>query len=232
MTTSRRSTRSAVSSAKVARPMRGSSSSSSATASVTVIRIWWMWSSVDPRHRLGLDGAQERVAQLVRRGGGEQVGQEAEELVVDTGGAGVRASGLVGDRGHGDRGVLERLALDEPGQQQVPLLPEGQLVVEVDVAVAGEQPLGLQLDQGGGDEEELGGQVQVHLLEPVEVHQVGVDDVGEPDLVEVDLVLEDQVQEQVEGTLEHRSLDVDGHARQGRRGVRGGGGCSAAVDRP
>ena len=57
--------------------------------------------------------------------------------------------------------VLERLALEQAGQEQVALLPEGELLVEVDVVAAGQQAAGLQLDQGGGDEQELGGDVEV-----------------------------------------------------------------------
>ena len=43
---------------------------------------------------------------------------------------------VVGQALQGDGGVLERLALDEPGEQQVALGPERQLVVEVEVVVA------------------------------------------------------------------------------------------------
>jgi hypothetical protein len=39
----------------------------------------------------------------------------------------------------GGGGVLEGLALDEAGQEQVALLPQGELVVEVELVVAGQQ---------------------------------------------------------------------------------------------
>ena len=60
--------------------------------------------------------------------------------------------------------VLERLALEQAGQEQVALLPEGQLLVEVDVVAARQQPPGLELDQRGRDEQELGGHVEVEGL--------------------------------------------------------------------
>ena len=79
------------------------------------------------------------------------------------------AARLVGQALERDGGVLERLALDEPGEEQVALRPEGQLVVEVDVVVAGQQAPGLQLDQRGRDEQELGGDVEVELLHRLEL---------------------------------------------------------------
>ena len=80
-------------------------------------------------------------------------------------------------RGEGHGGVLERLALEQAGQQQVALLPQGQLVVEVEVVVAGQQAPGLQLDEGGGDEQELGGHLEVERRShALELAEVGVDD--------------------------------------------------------
>ena len=67
---------------------------------------------------------------------------------------------------------------------------------------SGQEPAGLQLDQRGGDEQELRGHVQVHGLQPLDLGQVGVHDAGQRDLVEVDLLPQDQVQQQVEGPVE------------------------------
>ena len=117
----------------------------------------------------------------------------------------------VGQARQHPRRVLERLALEQAGQQQVALLPQRELVVEVDVVVAGQQAAGLELDQGRGDQQELGGDVEVEVLQPVELGQVGVDDRGERDLVEVDLLAQDQVQQQVERALEHGGLHLVGH---------------------
>ena len=61
-----------------------------------------------------------------------------------------------------DRGdVLEGEAGEQAGEQPIALLGEQQLLVEVDVGVAGEQAAGLQLDEGGGDHQELGGDLEI-----------------------------------------------------------------------
>ena len=154
----------------------------------------------------GRDRPEERGPQVVGGDAGEQVGREVEEPLLEPGGAGA-ASGRPRRPGRPSTGggVLERLALEQAGQQQVALLPQRQLVVEVDVVVAGQQPPGLQLDQGGGDQQELGGDVEVERRRMLlELGQVGVDDGGERDLVEVDLLAQDQVQQQVERALEDR----------------------------
>ena len=83
------------------------------------------------------------------------------------GGARVRPAGVVGQAAEHGGDVLERLALEQAGEQQVALLPEGQLLVEVDVVAAGQQAAGLQLDQRGGDEQELGGDVEVEARLPM-----------------------------------------------------------------
>ncbi len=114
----------------------------------------------------------------------------------------------------GDRGVLEGLALHQPGEEEVPLGPQRQLVVEVEVVLTGEEPAGLELDEGGGDEQELGGDVQAEVLHGVELGQVGVDDLGEGDVVELYLLAQDQVQQQVEGTFEDRRRHLVGHRAQ------------------
>src|SRR5205823_13129661 len=100
--------------------------------------------------------------------------------------------------------VLERLALEQPGEQEVALLEEGQLLVEVDVVAARQQPAGLELDEGGGDEQELGGDVEVEVAHAVDLDQVGVDDRAQGDLVEVDLLAGDAVQQQVERPVADR----------------------------
>ena len=57
--------------------------------------------------------------------------------------------------------VLEGLALEQPGEQEVALLEAQQLLVELDVVAARQQPPRLELDQRRGDEQELGGDVEV-----------------------------------------------------------------------
>ena len=115
------------------------------------------------------------------------------------------------------RHVLERLALEQAGEQEVALLPQRQLVVEVDVGAAGQQTAGLELDERGGDEQELGGDVEVELLHALDLGEVGVDDPGQADLVDVDLLGEDQLQQQVEralvGPVGQLGGDIDRHRR-------------------
>ena len=112
--------------------------------------------------------------------------------------------------------VLERLALEQAGEQQVALLPERELLVEVDVVSTGQQSPRLQLDERRGDEQELGRDVEVEPLglgrDAVELGEVGVDDRAERHLVEVDLLSQDQVEQEVEGALEDRGLHLVGHA--------------------
>ena len=57
--------------------------------------------------------------------------------------------------------VLERLALEQPGEQQVALLEAQQLLVELDIVGAGQQAAGLELDERRGDEQELGRDLEV-----------------------------------------------------------------------
>ena len=104
-----------------------------------------------------------RNAARSRSGGDarEQVGREADEALLETGGARVRPSGLGGEAVE-DRGdVLERLALEQAGEQQVALLPERELLVEIDVVATREQAACLQLDERRGDQQELGRDVEV-----------------------------------------------------------------------
>ena len=144
---------------------------------------------------------------------GQQVGGEVGEAARRGRPRGARSGPAASIRRCIDAGgVLERLALQQPGQQQVPLLPEGQLLLDLDVIAAGQQPAGLQLEQHGRDEQELGGHLEVeggpHLLE---VGHVGVDDVRQRHLLQVDLLPGDEVQQQVERALEDGRAHRVGH---------------------
>ena len=103
-------------------------------------------------------------------------GTSAVEALVGADLAGEAAVGVVGQPAEHAGDVLERLALEQPGEQQVALLPQRQLVVEVDVVAARQQPAGLQLDERRRDQQELGGDVEVERLQPLDLDQVGVDD--------------------------------------------------------
>ena len=121
------------------------------------------------------------------------------------------AAACVGQRAEHGGDVLERLALEQAGEQQVALLPQGQLVVEVDVGRPGQQAAGLELDERGGDQQELGGDVEIERLHPLDLGEVGVDDARQADLVEVHLLGQDELQEQVERTFVDGGLDTSRH---------------------
>jgi hypothetical protein len=142
-------------------PTRGSSSTSSATASATVIRIGFTWWQVDHRHRLGRERPDGGVAEALHARALEQVGRQPGEAFVGTHERANERSASSARRLNTVRDVLERLALEQAGEQQVALLPQRELLVEVDVGAARQQAPGLELDQRGGDQQELGGDVEV-----------------------------------------------------------------------
>ncbi len=64
--------------------------------------------------------------------------------------------------------ILEGDTCQQAGEQLVALFEQSQLVVEIHVIGAGKEPSRLQLDEGGGNEDELAGHLEVeppHLLE-------------------------------------------------------------------
>ena len=79
---------------------------------------------------------------------------------------------------------------------------------------AREQPPALELDEGGGDDEELGRDLEVESLHRRDLGEEGVDDVGESDLVQVDPLFGDQPQQQVERTGEDIGVDLVCHERE------------------
>lgn len=83
-----------------------------------------------------------RLAHVERGHARQQIGGQFGEALVEAGGAGVGPTGHLGQAGQQAGRVLERLALDQTGQEQVSLLPDGELVVEVDVGVAGGEDAG------------------------------------------------------------------------------------------
>ena len=152
-------------------------------------------------------GAQRRRARTRSSGSGASQRNGSS-------GPAVRGTLAVG-RAHaaleGARRVLERLALEQPGEEQVALLEAQQLLVELEVLAAGQQAAGLELDERRGDEQELGGDVEIERVHALDLGEVRVDDLGERDLPEVDLLLEDEVQEEVERALEDRGADLVRH---------------------
>ena len=101
--------------------------------------------------------------------------------------------------------LLERLVLQQPGEQQVASLQEFHVVLVLHLA-ARQQPGGFEIQQGGGDHQELAGLVQGlgrgTLLQRAHVLDELVRDHGEGHLGDVHLVLGDQREQDVEGALE------------------------------
>ena len=105
--------------------------------------------------------------------------------------------------------LLVRAVLEQPREEQVAGLQQREVRLVLDLG-GGQQPRRLQIEQRGGDDQELGGLVEV----PVRPHgaDVGHELVGDPgqrDLGDVQLVLGDQLEEEVEGALEVVEDDLE-----------------------
>ena len=146
----------------------------------------------------------------------EQVGSHGEEALLEPGRAGVRASGGLEHPVQLGGGVLERLALEEASKQQVALLVQHQLLVYVDVVTTGQQPGRLELDECGGDQQELRRDLEVARVQALHLGEESVDDGVQRHLVEVDLLLQDQVEQKVEGPLEDGRLHRERHRSEDR----------------
>ena len=118
---------------------------------------------VDDRGRALGRGPHEGRGHLVGGDPLQQVGGVDDQVGVESGGAGHRAGGLLDEQGEPVGGGRVGLALEQPGQQEVPLLPADELLVGLDVAAAGQQAPGLELDEDGGHHQELGQDLQVDL---------------------------------------------------------------------
>ena len=172
---------------------------------------------IDLGHRLGGGGPHESRMHLRGLHTFEQIGHECGVAFVGSAPTGIRAISSVGQTTENLTHVLERLALEQPGQQQIPLLPQRQLLVEIHVLATRQQATGLQFDQGGGNQQELGGHLEVQRLHGPQLAQIRVHDDRQADLVDVHLLLEDQVQQEIERPLEHRGGNVDGHVAEANR---------------
>jgi|GEM_PF-6136367 len=73
------------------------------------------------------------------------------------------------------------------------------------------------MDQGGGHQEELAGDVEVETLHGVDVGQVLIGNPGDLDIVDIHLVLLDEMEQKVEGAFEIFDLYFVRHARLPQR---------------
>ena len=97
--------------------------------------------------------------------------------------------------------------MQQPGKKQVPGLQERYVFIVLDFA-RGEQPGGLQVQEGGGDDEELAGLVEgpllPQLLQVPDVLDELIGHSGKRHLGDVELMLGDQGKQEVEGAGEVR----------------------------
>ena len=118
--------------------------------------------------------------------------------------------------------LLERAVLQQPGEQQVARLEQREVLLVLDVALR-QQPRRLEVEQGGGDEQERRGLLEVPLRSPagLDVGDELVGDLRQRDLGDVELVLGDQAEQQVERALEVVQAQLEpGLPRQPPSGAR------------
>ena len=167
---------------------------------------------VDPGHRALGGPMQVGLGHVLGGDAGQQVGGMDDEVVVEP------HLALDGTRrlfGQGDEdvgGCRIGPALEQPGQQQIALLPPDQVLVVVRGLAARQQLLRLQLDQDGRHEQELGQLVEVDPIALLgQDADEAVDDGQQRDVEDVDLVGGHEVQQEVDRTLEDRRGDRVGH---------------------
>ena len=98
------------------------------------------------------------------------------------------------------RGLLERAVVQQARVQEVPGL-ERQLL-QLGVVVARQEARGLEFQQRGRHHKERGRDLEVEHLHPAQHREVVVGDPRQRDVVDIDLMPGDEVQQQVERSLE------------------------------
>jgi hypothetical protein len=101
--------------------------------------------------------------------------------------------------------VPERLDLEQARDQQVTL--DVVFVVVVDPRTR-EQRLGLECQERGGHDEELGRHLEVGMLHGFEMLQVVLGQARDRHITDVDTVLADQREQELEGPLEDVQTDL------------------------
>ena len=156
-------------------------------------------------------GGEERV----ERHPLQRIGRERSERLLRAGAAGDRAARVGEARVQHLRRVLERLAVEEPREQQVALLEAARAPRRARCrrgpAAAGAPSAPRASPRSAGTR----WPTRDRPAASARPRRERVDDANERDLPEVDLFLEDQVQQEVERAFEDRRRDLVGHARQG-----------------
>ena len=109
------------------------------------------------RHRPGGDHGQ-----LLGRDAHDQLGQQRGELRLEAGLARRHPPGRGHPLGEGVRDVLEGAVLQQPGEEQVAGLDQGEVLLVLRARLR-QQPGRLEVQQGRGDEQELRGLAEVPL---------------------------------------------------------------------
>ena len=122
------------------------------------------WRVDVPDRHLGNDLGSKRLGgqrgETVGPDTEQHLGQQGGELRLEAHRARVAATGLGHDPGQLGSRRLVRAVLQEPGEQQVSGLEEGEVVLVLHLA-DGQQPRRLQVEQGGGHHQEVGGLLEV-----------------------------------------------------------------------
>src|SRR5450759_4242999 len=111
--------------------------------------------------------------------------------------------------------LLERAILQQQGEQQVPSFDQRQIFLVLRVQL-GQQVGRLDVEQGGGNQQELGGLTQVPfgvrgLMGPDVGHELERN-LGKGYLRDVQLVFGNQAQEKLKGALEDVEMHLEGLA--------------------
>src|SRR5581483_7564567 len=111
----------------------------------------------------GGQGPEQRHPELVGADRLQRVDVDRGQRLLGPHPAGSAAVGGPDEGGQDPGRLLERAALEQPGQAEVAVLGGGPLLGDL-VVVLDEQVPGLELDQGGGQQQELGRRVEVEGL--------------------------------------------------------------------
>ena len=169
---------------------------------------------VDVRHRQGslllrAEGGGRDQRELGGRHAEHHLGEQALEARLQRHRARVPAEGALLQFGEQGGDLLVGAVLQQPREQQVTRLQQRQVVLVLDVT-GRQQPGGLQVQQGRRDDQELGGLVEVpRLAHAADVRDEVVGDPVQRHLGHVQCVLRDQLQQEVERTLEVREPDLE-----------------------
>ena len=123
----------------------------------------WMWCRRDLEHRLGLERLGGERGELLEPDADQHLGQQPGEplLQADRPRVPPRLPRQPPSSTRGD--LLEGAVLQQPGEEQVARLEQREVLLVLDVALR-QQPGGLEVEQGRGDEQERRGLLEVPLV--------------------------------------------------------------------